>query len=72
MRIATSKVYSIIPGFCAGCLTEEHLIVIFQCGLSRDLELFEAGDQTEVGEKGLTLSGGQKVLYLTHSTLYYF
>jgi ABC-type multidrug transport system fused ATPase/permease subunit len=25
-----------------------------------DLKLFDAGDQTEVGEKGLTLSGGQK------------
>ncbi|KAJ2923003.1 hypothetical protein H1R20_g14092, partial [Candolleomyces eurysporus] len=25
-----------------------------------DLELFEAGDATEVGERGLTLSGGQK------------
>ncbi|KZV76922.1 P-loop containing nucleoside triphosphate hydrolase protein [Peniophora sp. CONT] len=34
--------------------------VIYQCGLKRDLELFEAGDKTEVGEKGLTLSGGQK------------
>ncbi|KAJ3556484.1 hypothetical protein NM688_g2007 [Phlebia brevispora] len=34
--------------------------VIDQCGLKRDLELFEAGDKTEVGEKGLTLSGGQK------------
>ncbi|KAH8101555.1 hypothetical protein BXZ70DRAFT_101862 [Cristinia sonorae] len=34
--------------------------VIEQCGLSRDIELFEAGDMTEVGEKGLTLSGGQK------------
>lgn len=34
--------------------------VIYQCGLSRDLTLFDAGDRTEVGEKGLTLSGGQK------------
>ena len=34
--------------------------VIEQCGLTRDLTLFEAGDLTEVGEKGLTLSGGQK------------
>ncbi|KAI0068079.1 P-loop containing nucleoside triphosphate hydrolase protein [Artomyces pyxidatus] len=34
--------------------------VIYQCGLKRDLSLFDAGDNTEVGEKGLTLSGGQK------------
>jgi ABC-type multidrug transport system fused ATPase/permease subunit len=35
-------------------------VVIDQCGLTRDLALFEAGDKTEVGEKGLSLSGGQK------------
>jgi ABC-type multidrug transport system fused ATPase/permease subunit len=34
--------------------------VLYQCGLKRDLSLFDAGDLTEVGEKGLTLSGGQK------------
>ncbi|KAH6912895.1 ATP-binding cassette transporter [Coprinopsis sp. MPI-PUGE-AT-0042] len=34
--------------------------VIHQCGLTHDLALFEAGDRTEVGERGLTLSGGQK------------
>jgi ABC-type nitrate/sulfonate/bicarbonate transport system ATPase subunit len=50
--------------------------VLHQCALERDLELFEAGDKSEVGEKGLqllsmalrelrvdaglTLSGGQK------------
>ncbi|KAH0581470.1 hypothetical protein H2248_012549 [Termitomyces sp. 'cryptogamus'] len=39
---------------------ERYNKVIYQCSLTRDLELFKAGDLTEVGEKGLTLSGGQK------------
>ncbi|KAH9952289.1 hypothetical protein BGW80DRAFT_1430860 [Lactifluus volemus] len=39
---------------------ERYQKVIYQCALQRDLGLFDAGDQTEVGEKGLTLSGGQK------------
>ncbi|KAI0258755.1 hypothetical protein BC834DRAFT_974824 [Gloeopeniophorella convolvens] len=39
---------------------ERYKKVIYQCGLEQDLGLFEAGDLTEVGEKGLTLSGGQK------------
>ncbi|KAI9434147.1 hypothetical protein H4582DRAFT_2112597 [Lactarius indigo] len=39
---------------------ERYNKVIYQCGLQRDLSLFDAGDKTEVGEKGLTLSGGQK------------
>jgi ABC-type multidrug transport system fused ATPase/permease subunit len=30
------------------------------CALERDLEIFVAGDQTLVGEKGITVSGGQK------------
>ncbi|KAF9476113.1 multidrug resistance-associated ABC transporter [Pholiota conissans] len=34
--------------------------VIRQCALEQDLEMFDAGDATEVGERGLTLSGGQK------------
>ncbi|THU91650.1 ATP-binding cassette transporter [Dendrothele bispora CBS 962.96] len=34
--------------------------VIHQCCLEHDLSLFEAGDLTEIGEKGITLSGGQK------------
>ena len=34
--------------------------VIKACSLSTDLEILEDGDQTEIGEKGLNLSGGQK------------
>ncbi|KAI9677492.1 MAG: hypothetical protein M1817_006446 [Caeruleum heppii] len=34
--------------------------VIEACSLERDLEILDAGDQTQVGEKGITLSGGQK------------
>ncbi|KAF8174125.1 P-loop containing nucleoside triphosphate hydrolase protein, partial [Mycena galopus ATCC 62051] len=39
---------------------EHYRKVLYQCALEPDLVLFQAGDQTEVGEKGLTLSGGQK------------
>lgn len=34
--------------------------VIDACSLKRDLEILDAGDETLVGEKGVTLSGGQK------------
>lgn len=34
--------------------------VVQACGLSRDFEILKAGDQTEIGEKGIALSGGQK------------
>lgn len=34
--------------------------VIDACALRSDLELMPAGDETEIGEKGINLSGGQK------------
>ncbi|WVO13715.1 hypothetical protein L204_101337 [Cryptococcus depauperatus] len=34
--------------------------VISACALEKDLEAFQDGDDTEVGEKGTTCSGGQK------------
>ncbi|KAJ7214037.1 P-loop containing nucleoside triphosphate hydrolase protein [Mycena pura] len=39
---------------------ERYKKVLYACALEQDMKLFQAGDQTEVGEKGLTLSGGQK------------
>lgn len=35
-------------------------MVIDACALSQDIALFARGDLTEVGEKGITLSGGQR------------
>lgn len=39
---------------------ERYWKVVEACALNEDLDRFEAGDRTEVGERGVTLSGGQK------------
>ncbi|KAJ3319360.1 hypothetical protein HDV06_006387 [Boothiomyces sp. JEL0866] len=39
---------------------DRYLQVIFACSLVRDLKTLSGGDLTEIGEKGVNLSGGQK------------
>jgi len=39
---------------------ERYRDAIVACALERDLEILDNGDETLVGEKGITLSGGQK------------
>lgn len=45
-------------------------LVLEACALTRDLELLADGDQTEVGEKGISLSGGQKARIAIARTVY--
>ena len=39
---------------------EKYNRVIFACSLESDIEILPGGDLTEIGERGITLSGGQK------------
>ena len=46
--------------FASSWDAERYRNVIIACSLQRDLEILDHGDNTLVGEKGVTLSGGQK------------
>lgn len=37
---------------------DQYVDTIRYCELQRDLEIFNAGDMTEIGERGVNLSGG--------------
>ncbi|TPX49645.1 hypothetical protein SeMB42_g02545 [Synchytrium endobioticum] len=39
---------------------DRYAAVVNACALTRDFEQFENGDQSEIGERGINLSGGQK------------
>ena len=49
---------------------EKYYKILNLCQLNEDLETFEGKDLTEIGEKGLNLSGGQKVRISIARTIY--
>ena len=49
---------------------EKYNRVLSLCQLNEDLETFEGKDLTEIGEKGVNLSGGQKVRISLARTIY--
>ncbi|KAF8634908.1 hypothetical protein AX15_000655 [Amanita polypyramis BW_CC] len=49
---------------------ERYQAVIDACALVKDLDVFDAGDLTEIGEKGITLSGGQRARVALARALY--
>ncbi|KAK0481769.1 P-loop containing nucleoside triphosphate hydrolase protein [Armillaria novae-zelandiae] len=51
---------NIIFGSSFGYDEERYNAVVEACALVKDLDILEAGDMTEIGEKGITLSGGQR------------
>ncbi|KAJ7631233.1 P-loop containing nucleoside triphosphate hydrolase protein [Roridomyces roridus] len=61
---------NIIFGAAYGFDEARYQAVIEACALVRDLEVFDAGDMTEIGERGITLSGGQRARIALARALY--
>ncbi|KAJ7103247.1 P-loop containing nucleoside triphosphate hydrolase protein [Mycena belliarum] len=61
---------NIIFGSAYGYDEHRYQAVIEACALVRDLAVFDAGDMTEVGERGVTLSGGQRARIALARSLY--
>ncbi|KAJ6483901.1 P-loop containing nucleoside triphosphate hydrolase protein [Mycena vulgaris] len=61
---------NIIFGSAYGFDEARYQAVIEACALVRDLAVFDAGDMTEIGERGVTLSGGQRARIALARSLY--
>ncbi|KAI0671861.1 P-loop containing nucleoside triphosphate hydrolase protein [Trametes maxima] len=61
---------NIIFGAGYGYDEDRYQAVVDACALAKDFEIFPAGDMTEIGEKGITLSGGQRARIALARALY--
>ncbi|KAI0833629.1 P-loop containing nucleoside triphosphate hydrolase protein [Trametes gibbosa] len=61
---------NIIFGAAYGYDEAQYRAVVDACALEKDFEIFAAGDMTEIGEKGITLSGGQRARIALARALY--
>ena len=60
-KSSTSGIKSVICLFGEPFEVQRYRQVLDVCQLNRDLAILPAGDLTMIGERGITLSGGQKV-----------
>jgi len=54
----TGETLGLVPGIAFSiCLLSRFRKVLYACSLEHDLEMLPYGEDTEVGEKGINLSG---------------